>query len=158
MKTLALIVAVFVLFGMAQVGAAQERWFDLKGCGICRHMANQEGLMQHIQCDVHPISQGMVMILTIPAEYVAKMDKAKQEMAATVARLQKGESVPMCGFCLSYGNLMQKGATLEEFKTPTGIVTLVTSSDPEVIGLIQAHANRTADEHKDMESQISQGS
>lgn len=151
-------VAAFVAFHLVHVGAAQERWFDLKGCGICQHMANQEGLMQHIQCDVHPISQGMVMILTIPAEYVAKMDKAKQEMAATVARLQKGESVPLCGFCMSYGNLMQKGAKLEEFKTPTGVVTLVTSSDPEVIRLIQAHANRTADEHKDMEAQISQGS
>jgi hypothetical protein len=59
-----------------------------------------------------------------------------------------GEHLPMCGMCQSFGMLFATGKMdYKMFDTKAGHIELATSTDPEVIALIQKHAQRTIDEY-----------
>ena len=69
-------------------------------------------------------------------------------MEETAKKMHAGEQLHLCGFCQSYGGLMMAGAKFENFKGSFARVTLMTSSDPDVVAKIHAHAERTIAEHE----------
>lgn len=132
----------------ARVSNANVPWFDLKNCAMCKCMA-EEGLMESIKCETHVISNGMLMVSVIPSDKREAFAKCEKEMQATAEKLTSGEKMPLCGFCQSYGELMQAGAKEQEIKSEGGVsIHLLTSDNPETVKKIHEHAKKTISEYK----------
>ena len=134
------------------VGNAGEKaaWFDLEGCDVCRGMSSQEGLMEHMQWENHVIKNGVLSVTVVDPAYQAAYERAEKHMGEMGAKLAAGEELQLCGFCSSMGNLMMKGAQRETVKTAAGLITLVTSNDPQVAEAIRKHGQHTIDEYAKM--------
>lgn len=128
--------------------AGEKPWLDLQGCAICKHMGAQMDMMQDVTWETHKIDNGMLNASYVPEEYRAKMAEVHQKMLGTAAQLVKGEELPLCGFCQSYGKLKMAGASSKDIPTQFGMIGLLTSDDPEVVKQIHAHADRTIAEYK----------
>ncbi|MDX1387833.1 MAG: hypothetical protein R3344_01505 [Acidobacteriota bacterium] len=123
-------------------------WFDPENCSICKNMAAEEGLMEHTKWETYMISNGAMSVMVVDPAYAEKMERASKGMEATIAKLESGEQLPLCGFCMSYGNLMMNGAEREEFMTEWGThISLMTSDNPELVEAIQAHFEKTIVEY-----------
>lgn len=138
----------------AQEKAAQEKtvttkpWFDLQNCGMCKHLAAQEGLMDAIKWEVHKIDNGAIMVANVPENMMDKWNKAAAAMETAAKELQTGKHMEMCGFCECYGKLAQSGMHVQEYKGETGNISLLTSDKPEVVKQIHEMADRTVKEQK----------
>ena len=129
----------------------QAGWFDAEACEICKPMSENAELMTSMKWETHKIKGGMLMVARIPEEHkkafeaiCAKMHEKGKQIATS------GESADLCGFCESFGKLMQAGAKEEKVKTAFGHITLVTAMDPAAVKLIHKHAERTQEEAKKM--------
>lgn len=128
-------------------------WFDMDHCEICKNMASMKDDMHKVKWDAHMLDNGMLMVSVVPRKMKKAMAKAEEGVQATVKRLESGESLDMCGFCQSYGGLMAMGADIKDLKTVGVNITLITSSDPEVVKKIQAFGKQSKVEHKKMLAQ-----
>ncbi len=129
---------------------AEQPWFDLDNCGMCKPMSSEEGLMDHMGWEHHLISNGWMTVTTVAPEYTEAFDRAHTGMGQVAEKMAQGEEVHLCGFCQSYMGLAMAGAKIEHVKTGAGYVGLVTSSDAALVAKIQAHAKRTMDEYQKM--------
>lgn len=146
LKTTFLILA---LAGTAFAGA-NEGWFDLENCGMCKNLNNDPELFQSMTWDNYLLTNGMMEVTTYPAGMKDRFDKLSASMQATGERLMAGEQMPMCGMCMSYGALMMKGVAMDRVETPAGAITVITSQDPEVVALIRNHAQTTINAYAEM--------
>ncbi len=154
MKT-AIACLVLLIVGLANTRTqAQDKWFDMENCDICKCMAEHQEVMKEMKWDVYPIANGMVMVSVIPEQHRAVMKQAHEQMMKAVARLEKGEPMELCGFCKSYGALMEAGVTIEELDTVGGQITVVTTDDPDLVAKIHAHAKRSRAEHEKMNKEM----
>lgn len=128
-------------------------WFDLDHCEICQNMASMKDDMHKIKWDVHMLDNGMLMVSVVPRKMKEAMAKADEGVQATVKKLEAGEQLDMCGFCQTYGELMGMGANIKDLKTVGVNITVITSSDPEVVKKIQAFGKQSKVEHKKMLAQ-----
>ena len=136
----------------------EKPWFDMQNCVMCKSMTAEKGLLEHSQFDTFPTATGMVGVCTIDPAYKEAYTRAGGKMMATMKELEAGKNVgPLCGFCTSYGELMKAGAKSEMFMTPTGDVTVLSSTDPALIAKIQAHAKRTSEEMAKMKEAMKAG-
>ena len=148
---LVLSVLAVLVFVAGVVGAEEESaWFDLENCAICKHMANEEGLIESMDWETHLIENGALTIIVVPESKVAAFERAEKQMHETGAMLHGGEKMHLCGFCQSFGMLMMSGANVEKVNGNAARVTLMTSADSEVVKKIQAHAQKTIDEYNKM--------
>ena len=92
----------------------------------------------------------MLSASVVPEKYQARMAECHKKMHATAAELQTGKVMPLCGFCQSYGQLMEAGAKSTELQTVGGDIHLLTSDDPQLVTKIQAHAEKSIEEFKKM--------
>ena len=99
---------------------------------------------------LHIIHNGMVMVMVIPEKHKAVMEQAHEHMKEAAAQMEKGKKMELCGFCKSYGKLMESGAAIEELETVGGNLTIVTSPDEDVVARIHEHAKRSHVEHEKM--------
>jgi hypothetical protein len=154
MKTLvcSIVAALFVVAGSL---IADDKWFDMEKCAICKCLAKHQELMTDVKWEVHPITDGMIMVAVVPEELKDTMKAAHEEMEAAVKRLEKGETMELCGFCKSFGALKKAGAKEQKIEIAAGSITLVTSDDPAVVKLIHEHAKKTQEAHKKMTSESS---
>ena len=129
-------------------------WFDMDHCEICKNMASMKNDMHKIKWDVHMLDNGMLMVSVVPKKMKEGMAKAEKGVEATVKELESGKQLDMCGFCQSYGGLMQMGASIKDLKTVGVDITIITSSDPEVVKKIQAFGEQSKVEHKKMLEQM----
>ena len=140
--------------GFAAVNAGEmghSSWFDLENCAMCNHLQAEEGLLEHMNWESHVIGTGMLSITTVAEGYEEKYKTARGNMMQTVKRLEEGEEMPLCGMCKSYGSLHATGkVNWEKIDSEFGHISLLTSTDPDVIAKIQAHAQTTIDEYKKM--------
>lgn len=151
MKRISLALVALACLTCTTVNAQESSsWFDLENCAVCKNMSGQEGLLQNIKWENHVIPNGMLSIAVIPDDYKDVMDTAHKGMEATLARLQNGEAMHLCGFCESYGALKAMGAKSTELKTVGGDISMMTSDDPAVVTKIQAHAKKSIDEFAKM--------
>ncbi len=143
------IVASLILLTAAYAEEAdqQKAWFDLENCGMCKNFAAEAGLMDNLKWETHLIAEGSLSIAMVAPEYEEAFERAGKKMEATGMELMSGKQMPLCGFCTSYGALMQAGAKFESIHSAAGHITLVTSTDAEIVGLIQTHAKRTIAEY-----------
>jgi hypothetical protein len=62
--------------------------------------------------------------------------------------LVSAEQLALCGFCTSYVKLMMAGAKVAQFETKLGSITLMTSTDPEVVKMIQGHGRHATEDYE----------
>jgi hypothetical protein len=152
-----LLVAIAVVNAEDAATPVEKPWFDMPNCGFCKHLLT-DGLIDHLDWQNHVVATGMMSVTTVEPGWEDKYKVCMAAMEETGKKMMAGEQVPMCGFCTSYGALYATGKiTFEEFETKTGDVTLVTSTDPEIIAMIQQHAQRTIDEFAKMEAAKHEG-
>lgn len=129
-------------------------WFDMDHCAICKNMAAMKHDMHKIKWESHMLDDGMISIAIVPDDMKDEMKKAEAGVKETVAKLEQGEQLEMCGYCQNYGKLMSLGAKFKEIKTLGVDISIVTSSDPEVVKEIQAMGERAKVEHDKMLEKI----
>ena len=125
-------------------------WFDIDNCEVCKSMSQNNEMMEHVKWEVHLIPNGSLSVMVVPEKVKEPMAEAKKQMKAVIARLEKGEQLQCCGYCQGMGKLIQSGAKLKELSTLAGDITLVTSTNADVVEQIHAHANKTIAETKKM--------
>jgi len=146
------IAAVVLTVLMPQVsGAAEGSWFDLDNCSMCKNMMAEEGLMEHMHWENYVINDGMLSITRVDPGFEDAFARSVKNMEQTAQKLMSGEQMYLCGFCQSYGGLHMAGANFQTVESDVGYIDLITSTDPKIIEMIQAHAKRTIDEFKKMQ-------
>lgn len=163
--SLAVVFGLFVsttLYAVATVqdDVKQEKeiaWFDMENCAICKNLASMKHDMHKLEWESHMLEDGMISVVKVPADMKEAMDKADAGVQATVARLEQGEQLEMCGYCQSYGKLMAMGANFKDIKTMGVNINVVTSSDPDVVKEIHAMAKQAKIEHEKMLERIKSG-
>jgi len=146
----AMVVALAASFSVA--GEGDDAWFDVHGCAMCKNFSAEPGLLEHIEWENHEISNGVMTVSVIDEEYEDAYERAVHNIGAVGQKLAAGEQLPLCGFCTSYGELMMAGVKVEEVETKLGSVTLMTSTDPQVVKMIQEHAKHTTDEYEKVQA------
>ncbi len=140
-------VALLAVAGLVAGEATGETpWFDMEKCGLCKNMSAEPGLMDNMRWESHPIANGVINVAIIPDSHKAAFEKAHKNLEASAARMQAGEPTHLCGFCQGYGKLMMAGAKVESIDSDVGHIGVVTSTDPAVVAMIQAHFKKTMDE------------
>ena len=131
-------------------------WFDVEKCDICRPMAQDTELMTAVKWETHKINNGMLMVSLVPEEHQEKFQAMCTAMHAKAEELGKGKmrDAQLCGFCQSYGKLMQAGGSEEMIKTGFGNISLFTAENPETVKMIHEHAERSQVEAKKMEEMM----
>lgn len=138
-----------VAFTAASHGDQNEKpWLDLQNCSVCKCMGENMDMMQHVTWENHKISNGVLSASVIPDKYRDRMDQLHVKMKAVTDRLEKGEEMPLCGFCTTFEELRKAGAKTEEIKTDFGMIALTTSDDPEIVKRLHAHTDKTVAEFK----------
>jgi hypothetical protein len=151
MRTIMVSVALLVVAALTCPASADD-WFDLENCAVCKHLAAEKDLLKNTHWETYKIGNGMLTVMVIQDEYKPKMQNAHRKMEEVIARLQQGVTMPLCGFCNSYGELMRVGAKQEKIETSVGKIGLLTSDDPAVVSKIHQHADRTIQEYKKMKA------
>ncbi len=139
--------AALAIAGGLATAEDEQTWFDIKNCAMCKHMGNEEGLLDNIRWEMHLMQNGALTLTQIPAEYEDAFKRAEKHMQEAAAKMGSGEPMQLCGFCQSYGNLMMSGVKVESFDGDVARVTVMTSSDPNLVKMIHAHAQKTIDEY-----------
>lgn len=160
--SLAVVFGLIVSTSLCAVAVVQEEekqekeavWFDFDNCAICKNMASMKHDMHKIEWESHMLDNGMISIAKVPDDMADAMKKAEEGVQATVAKLEQGEQLEMCGYCQNYGKLMGLGASFKEIKTMGVNVSVVTSSDPKVVKEIQAMGKRAKAEHDKMLARV----
>ncbi|MHB0961332.1 MAG: hypothetical protein ACYC0X_22210 [Pirellulaceae bacterium] len=149
----AVVVAVIVCLGTPVLAGddKETNWIDLERCAVCKHVGQHAELMSSVKCETHIIDNGMLTVVTIPAEHKDTMHAVHAKMKETIEKLKSGEKMELCGFCKSYGALMEAGAQSQEIETSFGMISLLTSDRPEVVEQIKEHAKRVVKEHERMD-------
>ncbi|TWT96057.1 hypothetical protein Pla108_31390 [Botrimarina colliarenosi] len=137
-----LCLAVVLMLAIATTTVAAE-WFD-EACVCCKPMHENPTLKAGMKWETHKLANGLMMVAAAP-EGMQDEFEATCEKMHTLA-MEASPSDLKCGFCESFGALMQAGAKTEEVSTGIGNVTLLTSDDPAVVKKIHAHSDRTQQE------------
>ena len=128
-----------------------EKWFDMEHCAMCRPLIEAPELLHNMSWEQHDIKNGIVSVTTVREPFMKKFKEAQAKMGAVAAKMQAGEQVELCPSCVAFGQFIMHGATVEQVDTMHGSLMIVTGDTPELVGEIQAWAQRTRDEMKKME-------
>lgn len=126
-------------------GSDEKPWMDPQNCDMCKSVLQEEGLMQNMHPEHHKIATGMVSVCTVSPDFADAYARAKSGMMETKKRMEAGEEVKLCQFCISMGSLMEAGATMENFTTEGGDVTVLTATDEALIAKIHEHTQKSID-------------
>ena len=140
-----ILTAALLMLSLSTVALAGDpaEWFDLEGCGMCKHLLEDQDLFQHMNWETHRITNGMVEITTFPDGYAERFDALMKKMETSGEKMMAGEKLPMCNMCKSYGALMQAGADFDQVSMDNGMVGVITSRDPETVAMIHEHVKTT---------------
>jgi hypothetical protein len=150
MKTFALILVLALLALPALAGehamATKSGWFDLEHCDFCKNLLKDPELLHHMTWETHKIDNGMMYISTCDPAYAesyaacnAAMEKLGNDMMTGAV---DPTTVQMCGSCAAFGELMMAGVTMENIDGEAADISLVTSSDAEMVDKLHAYADR----------------
>jgi hypothetical protein len=130
---------------------------EFKKCAVCKAMVENSKLMTQTNAETHKIDNGMLCVTTVPKELVKDFASVHAKMMENVAKAKSdiaaGKKVEMCSFCEGMGDLEKAGATHQVIPTSTGAVSLMTSTDPDVVKKIHAQADKAIAMQKKMQSQ-----
>ncbi len=149
-----LMLAVMLLIAVTAVGD-EKPWIDLDKCVFCQQLTKHDGLLDHMTCEHHEISNGHLMATVVDPEFRPAYVEAQKAMEQIGMDMAQGKIDPtkvyMCGSCEAYGNLLMSGAIIEHIPTKFGDIVLVTSDDPAVMKKIKAYGRRWTEEMAKME-------
>lgn len=121
-------------------------WFDLENCEMCKSLGEHPELMSEMKWEVHDIENGMLMVAVVPEEHEDAWEEASKKMKQKANQITAESS--LCGFCQSYGKLMEAGAKQQEIDSELGTITLLTAEDKETVKKIHEHAQQTREENE----------
>ena len=134
---------------------------EMKKCAVCQVMAQHPEIMEHMTWETHKIDNGMLCLATVPKEqakeFASLHAKMMQNVAKVKADLKQGKEVELCSFCRAMADLEKAGAKQQVIDTATGAISLVTSTDPEVVKQIHAQADEVIAEQKKLQQKPSTG-
>lgn len=143
MKTLRATTLLLVLLAVTALAADPATWFDLEGCGMCKHLLEDPQLFEAMNWETHLLKDGMLEVTIYPDGYGERFDAFMATMENESQRQMAGEQIPLCNMCRSYGTLMMSGADMEHVMLDSGVATIITSDDPAVAQQIRDHALTT---------------
>ena len=148
------LLAVTMLVAITAVGD-EKPWFDMEKCAFCGQLTKHPGLLDHMTCEYHEVSNGYLMVTVVDSEYRPAYIEAEQAMEKLGADMTSGKVDPttvyMCGSCEAYGGLMMSGANIEHIPTRLGDIMLITSDKPDVIAAIKEYGRRSTEEMAKLE-------
>lgn len=159
-KLIPLLLAIILVAAIAVVNAEDAAmpteanpWFDMPNCAFCKNLL-VDNLIDHLTWENYVIPTGAMEVTTVEPGWEDKYTACMTAMEDAGKKMMAGEQMHMCGMCQSYGMIFATGKTeFKQFDTKAGHISLMTSTDPEVIAMIQKHAQRTIDEYAKMEAQ-----
>ena len=150
LRKAAVVLSVMILVVAGVTIGGDKAWFDWN-CDLCKVFMEEPKLMETMGWEQYEISNGIVQINTVEASLLPAYRTAHGKMMEGLDRLEKGDSLYLCGYCTAFGELTKAGAKMEYIETKTGDVLILTGDKPELIAAIKAMAQRTEDEMKKME-------
>lgn len=145
MKKLVCLVSVCLLAMAAAVVSSDRPWMDPQNCDFCKPFMAEKGLMEHMSCDYHNVSSGVISAMTVDKEYAEAYGRAKAGCMKMVASMQKGEKHQMCQYCETLGGLMQAGVKQEEFTSHGVMMTVFTSTDAALVAKMHDWSKKTTE-------------
>lgn len=146
-----ILVCFFALFLMTAVTIfAGDAWFDMENCSMCKPMMDKPGLMENMTWEQYDISNGVVGVTTVAAEFKDAFKSCHTEMMAISEKLMAGEEMPLCGSCVTFGGLVGKGMHIENVPTSNGQITILTADNDELVAEIKAWSSKNKEEMKKM--------
>tara|TARA_R110002049_G_scaffold2750_4_gene21989 strand:+ start:172619 stop:173104 length:486 start_codon:yes stop_codon:yes gene_type:complete len=124
----------------------EKPWLDMQNCEICKHMSKHMDVMQNVTWETHKIESGLLSASVVPKEHRQMVDAIHKNMQASAKLFETGKDMQLCGFCNSHMALKKSGAKEQEINTDFGMVSLLTSDDPDVVKQIHDHAEKTIKE------------
>lgn len=161
LRKLIVMAAVFAIALPALAGNEQDMrtpsgWFDMANCAFCENLVEDPELLAHATWEGHPISNGMMYIMTVAPEYKEAMAKAGEAMAKVGSDIQSGKvnpmTLPMCGHCKEFGMIMMSGAKMETVQGDAADVSIYTSDDAATVERMHALVKR---DHEEMTAMAS---
>ena len=147
MKSVRIAAALAIVMAVAAFVVAEDKpWFDMKNCAMCSTLASKPGLLEAMTWEHFPISNGVMQVGHCPDEHKAAFGMAMAEMGKVQEKMKAGEAVNLDGYCMTFGELLGAGAKMENFQAAHSSVTLITSSDPELVKKIHAFTQKTNEE------------
>lgn len=151
MKTASLVLAVAVMLLIAVGAAGDEKpWFDLDKCIFCQQLTKHTGLLDHMACEHHEISNGDLIATVVDPEFRPAYVEAEKAMEQIGMDMAQGKIDPtkvyMCGSCEAYGGLLMSGANIEHIPTKLGDIVLLTSDNPDLVAKIKEYGRRWNEE------------
>jgi hypothetical protein len=147
MKTLITIATMMVLTVAVAAAAPSGSWLDLENCAMCKNLTDDQELFANMTWDTRLFANGLVEVTTVPAHFEERFEKLTAKMQDTSAKMMGGEQLPMCGMCMSYGNLMMAGVSMDQMTVDDARISVISSRDPEVVEKIRTHGQKTIDEY-----------
>ncbi len=153
MKSVRIAAALAIVVAVAAFVVAEDKpWFDMKNCAMCSTLASKPGLLEAMTWEHFPIANGVMQVGHCPDEHKAAFGMAMGEMGKVQEKMRAGETVNLDGYCTTFGSLLAAGAKMENFEAAHSSVTLITSSDPKVVEMIHAFAQKTTEALVKMEA------
>lgn len=144
-----------VLLLAVTVAGDEKPWVDMDKCVFCRHLTKHPGLLDHMTCEHHEISNGHLMATVVDPEFRAAYVESQKAMEQVGMDMAQGKIDPttvyMCGSCEAYGSLLMSGADIEHITTGFGDIVLLTSDDPDLVGKIKEYGRHWTEEMAKME-------
>ena len=144
-KRIALFVTAFAVVASIAL-AGENAWINPNKCAMCKAITQTPGLMESINHEQLPISDGIVCVTTVDDGQLQAYRQAHAKMKEVVTRLEKGEALDLCGSCTALGQIMGKGVKQNFAETRHGDVWILTSNTPAVATELQAWAKRNTEE------------
>jgi len=148
----ALLIAAALALVSALSMAGSDAWFDMENCSFCKNLAEDPKLMHHMTWEQYSISNGIIAVTTVEADYAESFAKCQAGMKAAGEKAMKGEQLPMCNSCTSLGMIMMKGIKTEDVDTKNGEIWIMTAEDPELVAELQEWAQRNMAEVAKLEA------
>ena len=128
------------------VASAPAGWFDMANCEMCAPMMAEKGLMENTKWESFSIATGMMNVMSVPSSYEAAFARAHEKCNALGEKLQKGETLKLCGSCTAMGQLLGQGAKMDQVNAGSSHVVLLTATEPSLVAKIQAYEKKNVEE------------
>jgi hypothetical protein len=139
---IALLFAASALIVSGLAFAGDDAWFDMENCTMCKNLTKDPELIHHMTWQQLNISNGVIAITEVDAEYADSYASCSAGMAKVGEQAMQGKQMPLCNSCMAFGGLMMKGLESERVETMNGEIWLMTSDDPAVVKDLQKWAEK----------------
>ncbi len=157
MRSSICIVMALVISGSAWAQDKDEpKYFDMENCTVCKCMSAMKDDMMKIKWETRMIDNGFMTVTVVPEDMTKKWDLCHKSMEDTIKRLDTGEKMELCGFCVDFGSLMEAGAKKQELEAAGAKIMLITSDDPAVVKKIHSIGKKMVAEHQKMKKMMDQ--